>query len=91
MTAKQRSQVVELLRCTFDRCQTHTDRNYGVYAAAHDLGHRTWDEATARNPAAVFLAARAARVAVELEQPWVLSYEETCLEAAARLEEGTWP
>ena len=89
MTAKQRAQVVELLRCAADICAI--DSSHGLYSVAHLLGHATWDTAqvTGRSPY-VWHVACEARNHVHRNGLW-FGYWHECLEAAARVESKEWP
>lgn len=74
LTAKQRAEVVELLRCAADA------NSLGVAAECllEDPISEPWEWA------------RHARQAVNRELR-ALDYSTQCLEAAARVEEGSWP
>lgn len=86
MTKREREQVVELLRCCADECLSGKKPTPGLYVTAQDLGHRTWE--MGRMKSRVWSLARDARLAVDIL--WA-PYEVTCLEAAARVEEGEYP
>lgn len=89
MTKRQRAQVVELLRCAADVCLA--DSSHGLYSVAHLMGHDTWDTVTVTGGSAlVWNMARRARNHVHGNGYW-WGYWHECLEAAARVEEGTWP
>ncbi len=77
MTKRQRAKVVELLRCAADR------QSIGYAAAALDEWHtpphndaiRAWEDTVS-----------------SLYMPLTgTTYSDVCLEAAQRVEEGTWP
>lgn len=86
MTRRQRAQVVELLRCTV--WLVNFDRNAGLYNAYAAIHGDEWVVLGQRHPHnKVWALAFAARNAVMEWQP----YEAQCLEAAQRVEEGSWP
>lgn len=77
MTKRERAQVVELLRCAADGpCP-------GIEGAARDLGHG--DEYEDKIYALAMRAWYAVPIAAKD------SYRSLCLEAAVRVEEGSWP
>lgn len=91
MTKKQREQVVELLRCAADAC--NVDSSHGLYSVARMMNHDTWDSAAAKTPrgdATVWHQACLARNHVHANGYW-FGYWHECLEAAQRVEEGSWP
>lgn len=83
MTRAQRAQVVELLRCTAD-----DGNSGGLFGTSFGGG---WPAKGEEALVRVHVLAVQARQEVEREHPWTLDYAETCLEAAARVEEGSWP
>lgn len=84
MTKKQRAEVVELLRCVWDR------RNSDDVVSCRSTGIRIGAEAMT-----IHLAIKARnRTAMERFDeglPALDSYHDECLEAAARIEEGWTP
>jgi hypothetical protein len=87
MTKRQRAQVVELLRCAADVCAI--DSGHGLYSVAHLLGFDTWDSAFAKgNNALAYVWDQACQA---LNHVHADGYWHECLEAAQRVEEGTWP
>lgn len=80
MTKRQRAQVVELLRCTAD-----DGKDGGLFNTSFGGEWPTNDD---KKAIAVHCYAVHARQSVEAEHPWTLSYDETCLEAALRVEQG---
>jgi len=90
MTKRQRAQVVELLRCANDVYRVGRDGFFGGTAVAcvwihgereSDQVRRIWRLANA--------AWDAAAGSMTDLRTW--SYADVCLEAAARVEEGSWP
>ena len=84
MTKRERAQVVELLRCAADfrddgSVWPHDEKLNGIGAARSwlGLGDEYWERAVD------------AREAVYADGE--MSYRAACLEAAARVEEGSWP
>lgn len=96
LTKKQRAEVVELLRCAADLC--NIDSSHGLYSVARLMGYHTWDSAAAvaaddeqaRMFALVWHQACLARNHVHGDGYWY-GYWHECLEAAQRVEEGSWP
>jgi hypothetical protein len=89
MTKRERAQVVELLRCTADVCSI--DSSQGLYTVAHRCGFDTWDTAAVTGGSMrVWEFACYARNHVHQNGYW-FGYWHECLEAAARVEEGSWP
>lgn len=84
MTNEEREQVVELLRCAADvgGLGKAYERAYGV--AMLQVNPKTRRE---RHP--VWWLAMKART--DLNDGRWTRYADTCLEAAARVEEGSWP
>lgn len=80
MTKKQREQVVELLRCAADLDSLGRAHQYirGNPVTVRGAGFKTWSIAVD------------ARTSAHVEN-MTLTYAESCLEAAARVEEGSWP
>lgn len=87
MTKRQRSQVVELLRCAADERADGIGLN-GMWDAERELGiakptaDRAWDALHSTPPSTLH------RVVVGRVDE---DYRADLLEAAARVEEGSWP
>lgn len=88
LTKRQRAEVVELLRCAADRCAI--DSSHGLYSVAQLIGYATWTERAVGGDPAVWHFACEARNFVHQDGYW-FGYWHECLEAAMRVEEGTWP
>ena len=86
MAKRQREQVVELLRCAAD---VGRNSNEGLYSVAGYLDLGTWNTKNYKDPT-VWCIACDARNAVFAKGLWC-GYWHECLEAAARVEEGSWP
>lgn len=86
MTKRQRAQVVELLRCAADISATATDRETAPFILAGAGAHRD-----------IYNVAWRARCDTmrgslgEVLECGNNQYAELLLEAAMRVEEGTWP
>lgn len=76
MTKRQRAQVVELLRCAADLHVGDSDTGLAHATDALEADH-------------LWKLALEARVAARSDGP--TEYLHTCLEAAARVEEGSYP
>lgn len=79
MTKKEREQVVELLRCA-------ADESVSIMAAANIVEER---DSAAEVPATLVIAAIVARNSIPYRRAG--DYWKQCTEAAARVEEGSWP
>ena len=83
MTRRQREQVVELLRCAADLARFSYAE--GIHTAAYELDMLI-------PPAGTKLKEMAIRARREVNVDMGFGpYEDSCLEAAARIEEGSWP
>lgn len=74
-----RQQVIELLLCAADLGMTTKDAGIAEAAIRIGCSRRTHRLAVQ------------ARIRADLSMQRLESYEDTCLEAAARVEEGSWP
>jgi hypothetical protein len=81
MTKKERAQVVELLRCAADCCGR---RFKGEWSGPFHIAARSFSTAT-------YWAAWRARDGIKRSRLTTEQYRRGLLEAAARVEEGSYP
>lgn len=84
MTKRQREQVVELLRCAADIAVTKTWRLWGC-------GPTAADDLMASERTRTLAELAITRVSSGDDAPDGYAYISAALEAAARVEEGSWP
>jgi hypothetical protein len=87
VTKRERAQVVELLRCCADVC--NIEPGHGLYSVAQMMDLPRWDDPLGRSPFVWDMACKA-RNHVFVNGAWS-GYWHECLEAAARVEEGSYP
>lgn len=84
LTKKQREQIVALLRCAADVERTSGDD--GILTAADAFGCKVWPISLIER--AAWQARNDAMDAISDAQDW---HADVLLEAAMRVEEGSWP